>query len=94
MCSSGRFRQPRAATVGMTVTRVVDSSANISFAGHGYTVPRQFIRRQLEVAIVGNNIQFSTGGVVVKVSPIRHDRNKEHGAFANPGGRPRKNRSA
>ncbi len=86
-------RRARDATIGMTVTRVVDSSGNISFAGHGYHVPRRFIRRQLDVAIVGNNMQFSVGGEVVKISPIRHDRTKEHGAFANPTGRPRKARA-
>ena len=79
---------------GMTVTRVADSAGNVSFAGHGYHVPQRLVRRQLDVAIVGNNMQFSTGGEVIKISPIRHDRTKEHGAFANPTGRPRKTRSA
>jgi hypothetical protein len=87
-------RRAREATIGMTVTRVVDSSGNVSFAGHGYHVPRRFIRRQLDVAIVGNNMQFSIGDEVIKISPIRDDRSKEHGAFANPTGRPRKTRSA
>ena len=35
--------------------------------------------RQLDVAIVGNNMQFSIGGEVVKISSIRHDRSKEDG---------------
>jgi hypothetical protein len=87
-------RRAREATSGMTVTRVVDSSGNVSFAGHAYHVPHRYVRRQLDVTIVANNMQFSVGGEVIKISPIRHDRAKEHGAFANPTGRPRKARSA
>src|SRR5438067_2448064 len=42
------------------------------------------------VAIVAGSVQLSVDGRVVKVHPIRHDPAKEHGAFANPNGRPRK----
>jgi hypothetical protein len=31
-------------------------------------------------------------GSVVRTQPIRHDRSKEHGAYATPHGRPRKPR--
>lgn len=40
------------------------------------------------VTIVGNTVQISIDGQLVKTHPIRHDRTKEHGAFANPQGRP------
>ena len=33
-------------------------------------------------------VEISSGGEVIKVHPIRHDRSREHGAFSNPGGRP------
>ena len=31
-------------------------------------------------------------GRIVRTQPIRHDRTKEHGAYATPHGRPRKSR--
>jgi len=41
-----------------------------------------------------NSLALISGGKVVRVHPIRHDRTKEHGAFATPNGRPRKARPA
>ena len=60
----------------------------VSFAGTNYRVGRAHIRRQVQVAIVGDTVEISAGGEVLKVHPIRHDRSREHGAFANAGGRP------
>ena len=48
----------------------------------------------MTVAIVGASVQLSVDGKVIRVHPIRHDRTKEHGAFATPNGRPRKAKSA
>jgi Integrase core domain len=62
----------------------------VSFAGTPYRVGNRFRRRSVEVAIVAGSLQISVDGRVVKVHPIRHDPAKEHGAFANPTGRPRK----
>jgi hypothetical protein len=39
---------------------------------------------------VAGSVQLSSGGKVIRVHPIRHDRTKEHGAFAVPAGRPRR----
>ena len=47
-----------------------------------------------EAILTGNAKVFtgrfgpSAGGEVLRVHPIRHDRSREHGAFANAGGRP------
>jgi transposase InsO family protein len=79
---------PRQATVGQTVTRKVDSSGNICFAGATYPVGGKHRRRQVQVAIVGDVVEISAGGEVLRTHPIRHDRSREHGAFANAGGRP------
>ena len=38
-------------------------------------------------------MQLSKDGKVIRVHPIRHDRAKELGAFANPNGRPRRTAS-
>jgi hypothetical protein len=40
------------------------------------------------VAIIAGSVQLSAGSTVVRVHPIRHDRAKEHGAFATPTGDP------
>ena len=89
-----RRPRPRQATVGQTVTRKVDSTGSVSFAGVSYRVGRAHIRRQVQVAIVGDVVEISAGGEVLRVHPIRHDRSREHGAFANAGGRPRRTNAA
>jgi transposase InsO family protein len=83
-----RRPRPRQATVGQAVTRKVDSSGSICFAGTTYRVGRGHRRRQLQIAIVGDLVEISSGGEIIRTHPIRHDRSREHGAFANPGGRP------
>jgi hypothetical protein len=80
----------RPATVGEPVTRKVDGSGSVSFAGWSYRVGNPYRHRQVQVSIVGDSVQISFEGRLVKTHPIRHDRSKEHGAFANPAGRPRR----
>jgi len=84
---SGRSRPP---TTGMSVTRRVDGGGTVSFAGSGYRVGRSWARQFVEVAVVAGSVQISSNGKVIRVHAIRHDRSKEHGAFAIPQGRPRK----
>jgi transposase InsO family protein len=86
-------RRPRAATVGNPVIRQADAGGSVSFAGTGYRIGRRYARRSVEVSIVAGSVQLAVDGKVVRVHPIRHDPAKEHGAFANPKGRPRKQRS-
>ena len=57
--------RPRQAIVGQMVTRKVDSSGNVSFAGASYRVGRAHIRRQVQVAIVGEHVEISAGGEVL-----------------------------
>ncbi len=73
--------------MGRPVIRKVDSSGNISFAGTNYRVGNAYRRQQVEVRVVGDTVEISTGGRVVRTHPAKHDPNKAHGAFANPGGR-------
>jgi hypothetical protein len=83
-------RRARDATVGLTVTRLADASGTISFAGAPYRVGRRFARQPVEVSIVAGSVQLAKDGKLIRVHPIRHDRSKELGAFANPKGRPRR----
>jgi hypothetical protein len=83
-------RRAREATVGLMVTRIVDSSGSISFAGTPYRCGMRWARQSVDVAIVAGSVQLSKDGQVIRVHPIRHDRSRELGAFANPKGRPRR----
>jgi hypothetical protein len=87
-------RRPRRPTDGLTVTRVVDSSGYVSFAGTNYRVGNRWRGRSAQVCIVAGSVQLSCDGQIVRVHPIRHDRAKEHGAFATPNGRPRHHQDA
>ena len=40
------------------------------------------------------SVEISVGSELIRVHPIRHDRTKEHGALANPSGRPRRTNAA
>jgi Integrase core domain len=89
----GSRTQPRPATrstTGPSVTRKVDTSGSICFAGSSYRVGNTYKHRQVDVAVVRDSVQISVDGKLVRTHPVRHDRRKEHGAFANPGGRPRR----
>ena len=73
---------------------MVDSSGYVSFAGTNYRVGHRWRRRPVQVCIVADSVQLSCEGRIVRVHPIRHDRAKEHGAFATPNGRPRHRQDA
>jgi transposase InsO family protein len=83
-------RRARDATTGLTVTRLADNSGVVSFAGAPYGCGRAWARQSIQVTIVAGSVQLSQGGKVIRVHPIRHDRSRELGAFANPKGRPRR----
>jgi transposase InsO family protein len=83
-------RRARTATAGPVVTRVADGAGAVSFAGTMYHAGRAWARHRIEVSLVAGSVQLACDGKVIRVHPARHDRAKEHGAFANPGGRPRK----
>jgi hypothetical protein len=83
-------RQARPASSGPTVQRIADGAGAVSFAGSMYQCGRAWARRTIEVSIVAGSVQLAADGKVIRVHAIRHDRTKEHGAFATPHGRPRR----
>jgi hypothetical protein len=87
-------RRARDATAGLTVTRLADAAGVVSFAGTPYAAGRRWARTAIDVCIVAASVQLSKDGQVIRVHPIRHDRSRELGAFANPKGRPRRKNSA
>ena len=78
---------PKTATVA-SVTRKVDASGSVCFAGANYRVGSKFRRRQVQVAVVGDTVEISVGNGLIRSHRVKHDRTREHGALANPGGRP------
>ena len=82
-----RGRPVRPETVGRPVIRKVDSSGNVSFAAFTYRVGHRFRRQQVEVRVTANTVEISQQGRVIRTHPKRHDPDKAHGAFANPGGK-------
>jgi len=87
-------RTARQPTSGMTVTRVADGTGAVSFAGTMYRVGNAWRRKNVQVSIVAGSVQLACDGQILRVHPIRHDRSKEHGAFATPNGRPRHRQDA
>jgi transposase InsO family protein len=87
-------RRARDATTGLTVTRLADGAGTLSFAGTPYTCGRRWARQAIDVSIVAGSVQLAKDGQVIRVHPIRHDRSRELGAFANPKGRPRRQQPA
>jgi transposase InsO family protein len=87
-------RRARDATAGLTVTRLGNGDGTVTFAGATYRAGRRWARQPIDVTIVAGSVQLSRDGKVIRVHPIRHDRSRELGAFANPKGRPRRKNSA
>jgi hypothetical protein len=87
-------RRARDATAGLTVTRLADGAGVVSFADTPYACGRIWARTAIDVSIVARSVQLSKDGKLIRVHPIRHDRARELGAFANPKGRPRRKNSA
>jgi hypothetical protein len=44
--------------------------------------------------MVGDTVEMSIGEELIRSHPVRHDRTRNHGALANPGGRPRRSNAA
>ena len=82
----GRRQRPTASVV--SVTRKVDSHGNVCFAGENYYAGTKYKRRQVQVAVVGDTVEIAVGEELIRRHKIRHDRTRQHGALANPGGRP------
>jgi transposase InsO family protein len=69
------------------VTRKVDSAGSICFAAASYPVGSAYRRKQVQVAVVDDQVQIAFEGELIRTHPIRHDPTRQHGALANPAGR-------
>jgi hypothetical protein len=89
-----KARPKKAKPTGVTVMRKVDPAGSVSFAGSGYRVGNAYKRKDVEVKLLGDTVQIFFKGELVRTHAARHDKEKEYGAFANPGGRPRKKKAS
>jgi alkylation response protein AidB-like acyl-CoA dehydrogenase len=60
----------------------------ISFVGTPCACGQRWARTAVDVSIVAGSVRLSKDGKVIRVHPIRRDRARELGAFANPRGVP------
>ena len=81
-------------TVGKPVLRLVDSRGSVSFAGTIYRAGNPFALKQVEVRVVKDRVEIWLEGTLIRTHPARHDKDKEHGAFGVPGGRPPKKKAS
>jgi transposase InsO family protein len=89
-----RSRTSRPPSPGPIVHRKVDATGYVSFAGRGYYVGPRLRGEQVEVRLAGDTVQIARAGELLKTHRARHDRGKEHGAFATPQGRPRRSNAS
>jgi hypothetical protein len=75
------------------VLRRVDSSGSVSFAGTAYRVGNQYKGELAGVRLVGDTVQITVEGSLVRIHQARHDKTKEFGALAQPDGKPRRPQS-
>jgi hypothetical protein len=92
-------RQPRgtgahASTGSKPVLRLVDSRGSVSFAGTIYRAGNPYALKQVEVRLVRDRVEIWLEGRLIRTHPARHDKDKEHGAFGVPGGRPPKKKAS
>jgi hypothetical protein len=78
--------------VGFEVLRSVDSSGSVSFAGIGYRVGNRYKGHEAGMRVVGDTVQITIDGQLVRTHRARHDRSKEYGAMAQPTGKTRSRR--
>lgn len=82
--------RPAPPTTGDEVLRKVDRWGSVSFAGTGYRVGNRYAGQVVGVRVVADTVQITQDGLLLRTHRARHDRLKEFGALANPGGRPRR----
>ena len=85
-----KVARPATPSLGDVVYRTVDPSGAVSFAGTSYRAGNKFKGRVAGVRLVGDSVQVTIDGDLVRTHKARHDRSKEFGALAQPQGKRRK----
>ena len=77
-------------TKGDEVLRKVDNTGAVSFAGTAYRAGNSHKGRTVGVRIVGDTVQITLDGQLLRTHKARHDKTKEYGALSKPNGKPRR----
>lgn len=85
-------RRPSPPTKGAEVLRMVDKHGSVSFAGTNYRVGNPYRGQTVGIRLVGDTVQISLDGDLLRTHRARHDKTKEFGALAQPKGKPRRAR--
>jgi len=86
-----RVTKPARPTRGDEVFRRVDPKFGaLSFAGTSYRVGNRYCGLLAGVRLVGDTVQITIDGQLVRTHKARHDKAKEFGALAQPNGKPRR----
>jgi len=88
--STPRPRPAARPSSDLAVIRMVDPTGCVSFAGTSYRAGKALRGLQVEVRLLEDTVEFWLGGERIRTHKATHDPSKVHGAFATPGGRPRK----
>lgn len=83
-------RRPAQPTKGSEVLRIVDNHGSISFAATSYRVGNRHRGQTVGVRLVGDTVQITLDGALLRTHGARHDKTKEFGALAQPKGKPRR----
>ncbi len=83
-------RRPAQPTKGTEVLRIVDPHGSVSFAGTGYRAGNPYRGQTVGIRLVGDTVQISLDGALLRTHRARHDKTKEFGALAQPNGKPRR----
>lgn len=86
-----KLTKPARPTRGDEVFRRVDPKFGaLSFAGTSYRVGNRYCGMLAGVRLVGDTVQITIDGTLVRTHKARHDKAKEFGALAQPNGKPRR----
>jgi transposase InsO family protein len=82
--------KPSRPTMGGEVLRKVDPKGAVSFAGTNYTAGLRYRGQIVGVRLVGDTVQITFEGSLLRTHRCRHDKAKEFGALSRPDGKPRR----
>lgn len=85
-----KLTKPARPTRGDEVFRGVGASGSVSFAGTDYRVGNRYRGQVAGVRLVGDTVQITIDGQLMRTHPARHNKSKEFGALAQPNGKPRR----
>jgi transposase InsO family protein len=85
--------RPARPTMGGEVLRKVDPHGSVSFAGTCYRVGNRYSGHTVGVRLVGDTVQITEDGTLLRTHRARHDKSKEFGALSKPNGKPRRTRN-